>query len=518
MNATSALNDDQWSKLLEHVAEAYNEVTLSRGFNYFKQQHVTSLTITEDRIVKARVEGNESYEVTMSLDKLRSSHCTCPVHSSCKHMAAVLMELADRMGYPASHIMNAKHQLKRAAAAPSLGAIQQQLPSMDVPGWHKMMSEFTATIKPAYDQGMYTDMLRVQLQMLKEIPFSDIDRRFWALHQELFILKKVKEQNALGSVNYYTSFALYRIYDDIQASLRTAASSAFNPDLAEERLEQTLAYLREQLAGETGQRYLEFGLYTELWKQWITPNTDTSRWAEQELDAIGHMEVGPFSASLSAAQAFLLMQLGQGRMAWQTLEAAGALKHAQLSVYLPFLSQLQSAGLWEDLTFWLVKTAPSFYGKRTHELDAYTAYWKNVSAHYPPAEQEMWSVLEEMLPHSLRIIEDILYEREQWKPWLEMQIVQGRTPLHHKVSVLQPIEKESPQLLLPYYHQAVEQHVGLKNRQDYKAAVKLLKRLEKIYKKMKKTEAWDRFFQAFAERYSRLRALQEELRKGKLLL
>jgi hypothetical protein len=129
----------------------------------------------------------------------------------------------------------------------------------------------------------------------------------------------------------------------------------------------------------------------------------------------------------------------------------------------------------------------------------------------------MWSVLEELLPYSFRIIEEMLYEQRKWKPWLEMQILQGHDPLYHRVNVLQPIEKDTPKLLLPYYHQAVDHYVSLKNRHDYKLAVRLLKRLVKVYKKMKQTERWEHFFSGFVERHSRLRALQEELRKGKLL-
>ena len=96
---------------------------------------------------------------------------------------------------------------------------------------------------------------------------------------------------------------------------------------------------------------------------------------------------------------------------------------------------------------------------------------------------------------------DALYESANGKPWIEMQIVQGYDPFTHRVNVLQPIEKESPELLLPYYHQAVEHYIRLKNRHDYKSAVRLLKRLEKVYKKMKQPERWEAFFTRFVSRY-----------------
>ena len=100
---------------------------------------------------------------------------------------------------------------------------------------------------------------------------------------------------------------------------------------------------------------------------------------------------------------------------------------------------------------------------------------------------------------------------------MDYQLSIGKEPLDFRVSVMQPIEKHEPELLLPFYHQAVERYILLKNRVSYKAAVKLLKRLSKLYKKIKQEERWEQFITAFASRHSRLRALQEELRKGKLI-
>ncbi|MBD0383233.1 SWIM zinc finger family protein [Paenibacillus sedimenti] len=522
MSAVPALNDEQWSKLLEQVAKTYNEVTLSRGFNYFKQQRVETLIISEDRVVQARVTGSEDYKVTLHLDKLTSSSCSCPVQSSCKHMAAVMMELADRMGYPASQIVNAKHHIRRTATASSTGFTLKQLPDMDVFGWQEALNQYTNYIKPTYDQGIYADVLRHQVQALRKgtIPFTDIDRIFFELHQELFIVRKIKEQNAQNSISSYTSFALYRIYDEIHAWLKQK-SAEFSSMFADAgvRLGQTLAYLRQQMAEESGQKYLDYGIYTALWKHWIAPQPqpEANHWASLEIDALEKQTTDSHTTSLTAAKAFLYLQQSRNSEAWAALEASGKVNKVPVSLYLPFLSHLHDTRNWPDLVDWLMKSATYFYGQRTKELDAYMGYWKEAAVHFPEAENQMWKVLEEMLPHSSRIIEEVLYEQRKWKPWVEMQILHGRDPLHHRVSVLQPIEKEAPDLLLPLYHQAIDQYVTQKNRHDYKLAVKLLKRLEKVYKKIKQAERWDRFLSGFIERYSRLRALQEELKKGKLL-
>ncbi|MNP22840.1 hypothetical protein D3C76_1155260 [compost metagenome] len=154
---------------------------------------------------------------------------------------------------------------------------------------------------------------------------------------------------------------------------------------------------------------------------------------------------------------------------------------------------------------------------RNNNLNKYWLYWEAVLQKSPEAEHHMWSTLVSMLPHSKKIYEEKLLQHGQWQRWMDYQLSTEREPLDYRVSVFQPIEKNAPELLLPFYHQAVDRYVVQKNRDSYKSAVKLLKRLAKLYKKTKQEERWELFITAFAMRYSRLRALQEELRRGKLI-
>ncbi|MEW9701685.1 SWIM zinc finger domain-containing protein [Paenibacillus sp. SI8] len=512
------LNDEQWLKLLEAISVTFNEVTLSRGFTYYKQQRVASLSLSDNRTVLAKVDGSEDYSITLTLEKIQSSRCSCPVHTSCKHMAAVLMELADRMGYPVSQIVNAKHYLKRSTTISTAEQDLMQLPAKDVTGWHQFLHIFTSSIKPSYDQGYYSDMLRNHLQSLRKIslPFTDTDRIYFDLHQELFILRKIKEQHAQGGVSYFSSSFVYRLYDEIQAWLKQH-SAAFRLTQSSERFAQTLSYLRQQMAEELRHTYQSYGVYTKLWKIGVTGHPEVEQWLTVEMDALKQLLSDSSSPSLKAAMAFMHLQASRSRDAWKALEESGTLKEAPVALFMPFLDHLDETQNGEDLLYWLQNSAPYFSGKKANDLNAYLGYWKRVIEHFPEAEEILWRILEEMLPHSLKPIEELVYEQRKWKIWVEMQIVQGHDPLYHRVSVLQPIEKESPHLLLPYYHQAVDHYVSLKNRHDYKLAVKLLKRLEKVYKRMKQAGRWEIFLAGFAERHSRLRALHEELKKGKLL-
>ncbi|WML46599.1 hypothetical protein RCG23_13130 [Neobacillus sp. PS3-34] len=82
---------------------------------------------------------------------------------------------------------------------------------------------------------------------------------------------------------------------------------------------------------------------------------------------------------------------------------------------------------------------------------------------------------------------------------------------------LKLLEKEKPEVLMSLLHQLAQQQIELKNRQSYKIAVRQLKKLRTIYKKQKRLDDWQFFFDTLLERTKRLRAFQEECRRSKLI-
>jgi hypothetical protein len=51
MMPTYSLDDDQWNMLVQDVAEHFDDVTLNRGFQYYKQGRILKLALPEDRVV-----------------------------------------------------------------------------------------------------------------------------------------------------------------------------------------------------------------------------------------------------------------------------------------------------------------------------------------------------------------------------------------------------------------------------------------------------------------------------------
>ncbi|HER2177884.1 TPA: hypothetical protein VJS51_001721, partial [Streptococcus pyogenes] len=67
MNIPNDMNmdDAQWQQLIRQVAEYFNNLTIMRGFQYYKQKRVGPLTYTEQNGILAKVQGSDDYEVTL---------------------------------------------------------------------------------------------------------------------------------------------------------------------------------------------------------------------------------------------------------------------------------------------------------------------------------------------------------------------------------------------------------------------------------------------------------------------
>lgn len=98
MQPNYAMDDAGWDNLISDVARIFDDLTLKRGFQYYKQKRVHAFQMRTDRKIMSIVEGREDYMVAVELEHLLESRCDCPVSGPCKHMAAVLMYYAELPG------------------------------------------------------------------------------------------------------------------------------------------------------------------------------------------------------------------------------------------------------------------------------------------------------------------------------------------------------------------------------------------------------------------------------------
>ncbi|MEK5271473.1 SWIM zinc finger family protein [Aeribacillus sp. FSL K6-8394] len=122
-----------------------------------------------------------------------------------------------------------------------------------------------------------------------------------------------------------------------------------------------------------------------------------------------------------------------------------------------------------------------------------------------------------LLPYSYAVYHEYLIEKGLFHTWAELQLSIGFSLDDVESRLLTVIEKKAPGVLLPLLHQEIAGKIAVKKRSSYKDAVKYLKRLKRVYKKMGDMDTWEHYFQHITSEYKRLRAFQEELVKGKLM-
>lgn len=158
-----------WDKLISEVAHSFDDLTLKRGFQYYKQQRVQVFRMMEERRMMSIVEGREDYMVSIDLDHLQESTCNCPVSGMCKHMAAVLMRYAEEQDQPVHSIANAKALVDRpmirsAAAFAVPGRRGEQLkklaaliPQATVQQWREYMALLVEPLAHTVRNPQYAD-------------------------------------------------------------------------------------------------------------------------------------------------------------------------------------------------------------------------------------------------------------------------------------------------------------------------------------------------------------------------
>jgi hypothetical protein len=167
--------------------------------------------------------------------------------------------------------------------------------------------------------------------------------------------------------------------------------------------------------------------------------------------------------------------------------------------------------LIEHIKDYLDKISYSVKQKFFYSIDAVFHQFAKETGRYDLYEQ----LLIAMYPFANRELSYFYFERKEYGKLIEF--VQLSNFGYLSSDILRTIQKEEPQYLLPYYHRKVQMAIDQKNRQSYKEAVRHLKKLRSIYKKLKKEEKWEVYFDQLLQETKRLRAFQEECQRGKLI-
>lgn len=180
------------------------------------------------------------------------------------------------------------------------------------------------------------------------------------------------------------------------------------------------------------------------------------------------------------------------------------------------LMELEDFERMHDWLRWLRPHMGSAKAERNH-VRKYCILWMLLATDQP-VDEECLLILRAYQDEIPFQYTEYLLATNRDKEWISFHLAHAHLPIDDiSKSSLKIVEKRSMHLLLPLYFQGAERYVEMKNRHSYKYAVRLLKKLASYYKKTKQPERFEAYIRDFMKRHTRLRALHEEMRKGRLI-
>ena len=519
---------------------ADDSAAVQEGLQLYRQGLVDLREESEDSIV-AEVQDMTRFKARLNLVSPEDGSCTCDSRFMCRHQMAAFFyaysehasvsEWINGWDAPKEPIpTDALLQVKRARDLLKEKEEKSVILDKSYPSWRQFVKDtFAMQVEPYTEEQPYMIENHIQTYFKRLSSQTPMERewkllyhfvtQFCTLHLTLRMIQLYKNEKQTVRVFYALAVDLIEeLHETVQPLSRQARPFAFDPFVAS--IKEDVAKL---LDGNEGLEYEKIDLYREIWTYLFA----TSSWRREELSRVekaseetypGTMQRNAFT--LAAIHLSLLENQDQ-----QAVELLHGLKQDACPYIFYWLNLLSDS---DDLT-----RAIPFIEFINNQVGAFLGglsdYYQRVdfvrtfttpitSCCYKLKRTDLLEkFFRATLPHSYWNYANFLFEAGHYKKWVEMHIYSEISiDLISSESIREVISKE-PEVMLPLYYHAVQEKVSLKNRPAYKQAVRYLKKIRTIYKKLKREDVFDRYMEYVVDSTKRLRAFQEELKRGKLI-
>ncbi|WP_240415498.1 SWIM zinc finger family protein [Paenibacillus periandrae] len=525
--------------LIERMQQDFELSALERGWQYVHKGRVKDIELRHGMEIHAQAHGAELYEVILDLEQFAKSSCTCPKGKYCQHKAAVIFALYAPYARPEILLQQLKQAIlvksrqQQTRAATGSTKAEKKAERLEPP----QADQLPAQWQRFFDQQFYGYSLSQQNSIelfyhaaqdsLRPIAskWETSIRQLFELHVLLFVMRKVEQFISDSKASYLASYMdsgskiiakLCQEQLDLllpQMDCKQIASSY------PEALDETLALLGELALNGNASPMQWLVVYRSLWwKLEGQPKRLTKERKRLEQLAAKASAASQTGKSDPGNHDSILMALAHFQVMEQHDEEARALlsplAKKEARDFFLYLHRFYEEMQWERMLDWLRWLLPTIQRAQQEELRIFCTYWMEAVSRQPD-DNEWVEVMIALLPRTYYFYTSYLMKSERFRSWIDLQIANRVSPIDLYTADLKMVEAKDPSLLLPLYHQAVERCIAEKNRNSYKLAMKYLKKLQAYYTKLGKPQIWDEYIYLLSTRYSRLRALQEELRKGK---
>lgn len=288
-----------------------------------------------------------------------------------------------------------------------------------------------------------------------------------------------------------------------------------NKKLVEESLRNFQSLYEIPLSGDIC--FLSFQI------SWSLLYMDQAWVTKYEKQLIEEKEGGKTSQMLELALVHFAFASGNDDLAFERLSQSE--KKVEMVHYLVWMKLLVDKQEWDRLLLWLLDLKPNFLegvGTYYYHSDSreffheYLSYfWKY--AQHTGDEEQYEDMLIEFLPITFYEYGEYLMVIGEHERWVELQVIMGYSPELIQRKDLKEVVSFQKETVLPIYHQTIDRLINERTRKSYQSAIKHLKTLRSLYFDLGEEERFSQYIDKIAAVYGRLRAFQEELRKGKFI-
>ncbi|MCS7464846.1 SWIM zinc finger domain-containing protein [Paenibacillus doosanensis] len=516
--------------LIERMQHDFELAVLEQGWEYYHKGRVSNIELLHGVEIHSLVGGSRSYEVVLDMDRFEKSECGCSHEGCCKHMAATLFTLYASFARPElllQHlkqtimVKNRQQQSRTGASKPEKKAERLEAPKPSQPPsvWQRFFDQqfYGYSLSQQHSIELFYSTSQESLLPLAA-SWDQTLRGLYDLHVLLFAMRKIEQFYSETKTSYMSYY--------IETGCKTTAKQCME-QLAKQLPGVDMGQLAKRHAGALDETLTMLGdialsgkespldwlmAYRSIWSLLADYPERIDKEKKRLRLLLSKTSLLPRrrDALLVALAHFDVMD-GHDDKARAMLEELSKREARDSFLYLHRCYERQQ---WDRMLAWLRWMLPVMQRAQQEELRTFCTYWMEAVSRQPD-DGEWVDVMIALLPRTYYFYTSYLLKAGRFKSWVDLQIANRVSPIDLYTLDLKTVEEHNPSLLLPLYHQAVERCIAEKNRNAYKMAIKLLKKLHAYYKKLDRENTWEEYIYRLATRYARLRALQEELRKGK---
>jgi hypothetical protein len=508
---------------------------IERGYSYFSDGVVFNTRVEKETLLTSDVQGTQVYHVVLDLEDVQNSTCTCPYSRLCKHIAATFFQMYSVFENPRQYLSRAQ-QPRRARFSPAMlvptfrnsnqvtaqegtAAVQSPLtPDSPVRDWWTFLESWTRNLPSAMETYRASSELMSSYQNVLSVAagWSTARAQLFTVHAIVFHLLKLQEFVKTNRQSYWfqdLSQTAERLVEQLEGTL-------FYLDVEElhakhrDLLEETMQIVKKMKETESTALYWTFA-YQLLWWHLL----QVPEWIQTEVEdlerLLHHSSATPSEQEIyKLLRAHFYVMAGKDEAAKETWNANSRLT---LSFYLPYLKMFARNEEWQRFLTW-TDWLQSLIGQADPQnYQLVMAIWQEAMERVGRAS-ECGESLKLFLPSSFHEYSSYLFDQQQFRQWIDLQM-SYHVPLTEVLATpFKEVEDRQPSLLFPLYVREINRLIGERNRPAYKEAIKLLKKARAAFSKADQEARWVQFVEQLSTKHNRLRAFQEELRRGNLNL